>query len=212
MEKIFGLFSEKPISMIEKEDFFKKGFRYLFLFIAAVLVIMGIISIIGGAINYFDFFSNLTAWQIIRSLLLFAICLIITILSIAFMAGILWKRSKTMLEESNNIVDLVPRILKTFGEVIAVLPISTGIIALFTAIFAVIPFFPILNMAESFIPINMMQLQSGLGVSGFVAYFEQLAMFGIAPLCLGIIFSFLNIALMYLLAELFKLIVAFLRK
>lgn len=215
MKQITSLFTDKPIQIIEKEDFFKKGFRYIFLFGAAVVAIFAIYSVISGSVDFFGFFSNLTAWQIIRSIILFFLCLIVSILAFALIVGILWKRAETIISEKSNIVDLVPRVLKTLGEVLAVFPLTIAFIALFTGITAGVPFIPILSLSSFFSAFSMFELSvamSGIGVSGFTGYFEQLFVIGLIPFVSGIIFSFLNIAIFYLLAELYKIVVAFLRR
>lgn len=215
MKQITSLFTDKPIQIIEKEDFFKKGFRYLFLFGAILTALFAIYSIINGVVDYFDIFSYLTAWQIIRSIVLFFLSLIISVLAFALIVGILYKRAETMLSEKPDILDLLPRILKTLGELLAVFPLTIGFIALFTGITAGVPFLPILSMADLFSAFSMFDLSfalSGIGASGISGYFNQLFMIGIIPFISGIIFSFLNIVIFYLFAELFKLVVKFLRR
>ncbi|MDD3686594.1 MAG: hypothetical protein PHE56_07490 [Bacteroidales bacterium] len=216
MEKIFSLFTSKPVEITEKDDFFKKSFRYVFAGIALVMALFGIYSIISVAIEYFKMVFELEAFQIIRHLILFIICLIVSLLTYVFIAGAFYQRSRFVFTESaSNLIDIMPGVFKTLGIVTAIVPVALGVIALFSAILAATPYFPLneLNVVFSQISfIKMPELFNGYAVDGFESYIRQLFSTGFMSLIYGIISGFINLVCLYLVSSLFKLVVDFLRK
>lgn len=216
MEKIFSLFTSKPVEITEKEDFFKKSFRYVFAGIAFVMAFFGIYSIISVAVDYFKIVFELEAFQIIRHLILFILCLIVSLLTYVFIAGAFYQRSRFIITETaSNLIDIMPGIFKTLGIVTAIVPIALGIIAFFSAILAATPFFPLneLNIVFSKISfIKMPEMFNGYAVDGFESYIRQLFGTGFMSLIYGIISGFINLVCLYLVSVLFKLVVDFLRK
>lgn len=216
MEKIFSLFTSKPIEITEKDDFFKKSFRYVFAGIAMVTALFGIYSIISVAIEYFKMVFDLEAFQIIRHLILFFICLIVSILTYVFIAGAFYQRSRFVFTDSvNNIIDIMPGVFKTLGIVTAIVPVAIGMIAFFSAVLAATPYLPINELNVVFTQISvikMPELFNGYAVDGFESYIRQLFSTGFLSLIYGIISGFINLVCLFLVSALFKLVVDFLRK
>lgn len=216
MEKLFALFTSKPVNIVEAEGFFKKSFRYMFLFAAAVIAAYGIYSIISVSIDYFKMVFELEAFQIIRHLLLFFLCLIVSVLTYIFVAGALYYRANLILGDTNtNLIDIIPGVFKTIGIVTAIIPIAIGIIGLFTAILAATPFFPMesLNGVITGITIiDMPAMFSGFVADGFEAYIKQLFGSGFVYLIFSIFAGFANLVIMYVISAIFKLVIDFLRK
>ena len=216
MEKLLGFFTTKPITIIENETFFKKAFRFIFLFAAAVIALYGIYSIVSMAWDYFEFVFDLNVFPIIRHLIMFILCLIISLVTYVFVVGAIYHRAGLIFKDTTTtIVDIMPGVFKTIGIVAAVIPLGIGIVSFLSALLVVTPFFPmeLLNEMISGISfIDMPTVLSGYGVDGFKDYFEQLFKGGFAILILSIFASFLNLAGMYLVAAIYKLVVDFIRK
>lgn len=216
MEKLLAFVTSKPVSIIENENFFKKAFRFIFLFAAAVLAVYGIYSIISIAIDYFDFVFDLDAFPIIRHLLLFLLCLIISVLAYVLVIGAIYHRSSLIFKDTTtNLVDIMPGVFKTLGLVAAVIPLAIGLIGFLSALLAATPFFPMEELTGflsgiSFV--DMPSVLSGYGVDGFKEYMEQLFSGGCVLLVFSIFSAFVNVVGMYLVAAIYKLVVDFVRK
>ncbi len=215
MEKLKVVFTSKPIEVIESESFFRKNFRNLFLGLVILFAAYGIYSIISISIDYFKTVFDFEVFAIIRHIILYLICLIISVLTYLFIIGALYQRSKLILQSNDNLIDIVPGILRTLGVIFAILPFAVGLIGFFASLLAAIPFFPLGSTIAFFfkIPfIQMPEILSGFMVSDFEEYIKQLFNQGFALLIISIIIAFFNLAFMYLVAGLYKLVVDFLRK
>ncbi len=216
MEKLLGLFTSKPVCIVENENFFKKSFRFIFLLAAAVVAIYGAYNIISVGIDYFDFVFDLDAWPMIRHLLLFVFTLIIATITYLMVVGALYYRAKLIFEdETKNIVDIIPGVFKTFGIVGAIVAIAIGIVALLSALFAATPFFPmdgVIGVVSRISFVDLPMVFSGYGVDTLKTYVDQLFNSGFVILVVSIFVAFANVVAMYLLAALYKLGVDFLRK
>lgn len=216
MEKLLGFFTTKPIAIVENENFFKKAFRFIFIFAAAVVAVYGIYNVISYAIDYFDFVFDLDAFPIIRHILLFLITLIIAILTYLMVAGALYHRSSLILkDETTNIIDIFPGVFKTIGIVGAIVPIAVGIVALFSALLAATPFFPMDGLIVMISRVSFVDIPgvfSGYGVDTFKEYMNQLFNSGLVVLVISVFIAFVNVVGMYLISAIYKLVVDFLRK
>ena len=216
MEKLLNLFTLKPVNYIESEGFFKKAFRFMFLFAALVIALYGIYSIIYGSYSYFKMVFDLEAFAIIRHLLLFVICLIISVLAYVLIVGALYHRANLVLQENeHNLVDIMPGAIKTLGIVLAIIPIVVGLVGFFSALLAATPFFPMQELTgiiSGITVINLPSVLSGFGVQDFEAYAKQLFGMGCVVLILSVFASFINLVAMYLVSALYKLVVIFIRK
>ncbi|MCA1919226.1 MAG: hypothetical protein LDL38_07495 [Flavobacterium piscis] len=215
MEKLKAIFTSKPIEVIESESFFRKNFRNLFLGLSILFAAYGIYSIIVISIDYFKIIFDFEAFAIIRHIILYFICLIISVLTYLFIIGALYQRSKLVLQSKDNLIDIVPGILRTLGVIFTVLPFAVGLIGFFSSLLAAIPFFPLGSTISFFFKIPFIQIPeilSGFMVSNFEEYINQLFNQGFALLIISIIIAFFNLAFLYLAAEIYKLVVDFLRK
>ncbi|MDD2636891.1 MAG: hypothetical protein PHW82_15470 [Bacteroidales bacterium] len=216
MEKLLGLFTSKPMEIIEKENFFKKTFRLVFLLATAIIAAYGIYSIISVAIDYFDVVFNMDAFPIIRHLILFVLCLIIAVATYLFIVGAMYNRAKLILSgPETNLVDIMPGVFKTIGVIGAIIPLAIGLITLFSTALVAMPFFPmdgLVGIVSSFSFVDIPGTFSGLGVDTFKEYFSQLFQVGFFVMILSIFVSFANLVGMYLLSAIYKLVVDFLRK
>jgi len=216
MEKLLGFFTSKPIAIVENESFFKKAFRFIFIFAAVVVAVYGIYNVISYAIDYFDFVFDLDAFPIIRHILLFIITLIIAIMTYLMVVGALYQRSSLILkDETTNIIDIFPGVFKTIGIVGAIVPIAVGIVALLSTLLAATPFFPMDDLIVMISRISFVDLPtviSGYGVDGFKDYVDQLFNGGLVILVVSVFIGFINVAGMYLVSAIYKLVVDFLRK
>ncbi|PLX08938.1 MAG: hypothetical protein C0596_03755 [Marinilabiliales bacterium] len=201
MEKLLGFFTSKPVSIVENDNFFKKAFKFIFVFAAAVIAIYGIYNIISVAIDYFDFVFDLDAFPIIRHLLLFLLCLIIVAITYLFVIGALYHRSKLILNDPNNIVDIMPCVFKTFGVIGAIVPISIGLMGFLAALLAADPFIPMDGLIGVISRISIVDLPTaifGYGVDSFKEYIDQLFNFGLVVLIVSVFVAFVNLVGMYL--------------
>jgi hypothetical protein len=215
MEKLKAIFTSKPIEVIESESFFRKNFRNLFLGLSILFAAYGIYSIIAISIDYFKIIFDFEAFAIIRHIILYFICLIISVLTYLFIIGALYQRSKLVLQSKDNLIDIVPGVLRTLGVIFTVLPFAVGLIGFFSSLLAAIPFFPLGSTISFFFKIPFIQIPeilSGFMVSNFEEYINQLFNQGFALLIISIIIAFFNLAFLYLVAGLYKLVVDFLRK
>ncbi len=216
MEKLIALFTSKPADTIESDGFFKKSFRFMFLFAAIVIAAYGIYSLVAVAIDYFKMVFDLEAFQIIRHLLLFLLCLVISVLTYVLITGALYHRAKLILGDTAiNIVDIMPGVFKTIGIITAIIPFAVGLIGFLSTLLAATPFFPMeeLNgIMAGLTIIDMPSILSGFGVDGFEEYIKQLFGTGLVVLILSIFAAFINLVAMYLISALYKMVVDFLRK
>jgi hypothetical protein len=215
MNKWFEFIVQKPASIIDEPKFFKQGIEYLFRILAFSLLAYGVYAIIANLIEYFDLFSKMNAWQIIRAILMIIIGLGVSIAGYVYMAGLLWKRADDIRnEEKTCLLDLIPRVIKTTGEVIAIFMVTIGVVNLFAAILAMIPIFPfsdVYNTISLVSQFGLPDLIPGLGVDGFKEYISQIGVDGLGGMVMCLLLAFLNLALMYLLAAFYKVLLAFFR-
>lgn len=216
MKQLISLFTSKPVEITEKDDFFKKGFRYIFMLAAIVLALFGIYSIISVSIDYFKMVFDLEAFQIIRHLLLFFLCLIVSVLTYVFLVGAFYNRSRLIMSEGvSKLVDIMPDVFKTLGIVTAIIPVSFGLIAFFSSLLAATPFFPLNDfngVLSKFSLIDMPVLFNSFSVDGFDSYIRQLLGTGFMALIISIFAGFVNLVAMYLVSAIYKLVIDFLRK
>ncbi|HNQ67154.1 MAG TPA: hypothetical protein PKN32_02155 [Bacteroidales bacterium] len=216
MEKMLSIFTSRPVEFVESEGFFKKHFRLIFLLAAAVVAVYGIYNIINLSIDYFKIVFDLEAFPIIRHLILYVFCLIISIIVFVFVAGALFQRAKMILADSTtNLVDIMPGVFKTFGIISAIVPLAIGIIGLLAAILAANPFLPIAGIYGVIAKISLIDMPTilfGFGVADFSDYIKQLFGSGFLLLIVGVFVAFFNIVALYLVSALYKLVVDFLRK
>ncbi len=216
MEKLLALFTSKPADIVDEEGFFKKSFRIMFLFATLVIAAYGIYSLISVSIDYFKMVFELESFQIIRHLILFLLCLFISVITYVFIAGSLYHRSKMILNEKNtNLIDIMPGVFKTIGIISAIIPFSVGIIGFCAALLAATPFFPMeqLNGVMAILTvIDIPSILSGFGVEGFQEYVKQLFGTGFSILIFSTFAAFINLVAMYLISAIYKLVIDFLRK
>lgn len=215
MEKLKNLFIQKPSSYVEKPGFFKKGFEYLLRIVAFGLLAYGMYAIIANIIDYFDYFGSMDAWQIIRAIFMIIISMLICVIGYLFMAGMAWKRADDIKNDVNdNLVDIVPLILKAAGEITAIFILIIGVLNFFAGVLAVLPLFPFADVYNLFDTLSQVGLPNsiiGIGVDSFKEYMTQLGVGGIGGLVLSILLAFINLAILYLAAELYKIILTFFR-
>jgi hypothetical protein len=216
MEKIISMFTSKPVDIIEEQGFFKKSFRYIFLFATLVIAAYGIYSLVSVGIDYFKMVFELEAFQIIRHLLLFLFCLVISVLCYIIIAGALYHRSRLIfVDTTTNLVDIMPGVFKTVGLISAIIPFAIGLVGFLSALLAATPFFPMEQLSgilSGITIIDMPSVFSGFAVDGFEAYVKQLFGSGFVLLILSIFAAFINLVAMYLISAIYKLVVDFLRK
>jgi hypothetical protein len=216
MEKLLGLFTSKPVAIVEGENFFKKAFRFMFLFAAIVFAAYGAYSVISVTIDYFDVVFDMDAFPIIRHLVLFILCLLISVATYLFVVGALYNRAKLIMNDpTTDLVDIMPGIFKTIGIIGAIIPIAIGLITLLSTLLVAMPFFPMDRLVGLISRISFVNLPgafSGLGVDTFKEYFSQLFQVGFSMMILSIFVAFVNVVGMYLVSAIYKLVVAFLRK
>ena len=216
MEKLLGLFTSKPANIVEGENFFKKAFRFIFMMAAIVVAAYGVYSIFAVAIDYFDVVFDMEAFPIIRHIILFLLCLIISFATYLFVVGALYNRANLILNDpTTNIVDIMPGVFKTIGIVGAIIPIAIGLITLLSTLLVAMPFFPmdgLVGLISRISFIDMPAAFSGLGVDTFKEYFSQLFEVGFFVMILSIFVAFANVVGMYLVSAIYKLVVDFLRK
>lgn len=216
MEKLLSIFTSRPIEFVESEGFFKKHFRLIFLFSAAVIALYGIYNIINVSIDYFKIVFELEAFPIIRHLILYLFCLIICIAVFIFVAGAMFQRAKMILaDNTTNLIDIMPGVFKTFGIIAAIFPLAIGLIALLSALLSASPFLPVQDLYAVIMRVSLIDLPAnflGFGVTDFSGYIKQLFGTGFLLLIIGIFAAFINLVTLYLIAAIYKLGVDFLRK
>jgi hypothetical protein len=220
MKELYDLLIEKPISMVDSGEVFKKGFFLVFKLLAIATGIFGIYTIIvnlTGGNGYFASFGRMDGFLVFRSVVTFIITLLISLATFFVIGLIFWKSGDDFKnKEYNGLALIASRLLKIYGQVLAVLFVSLGLVCFFTAIIAGKPYFPVIDLlapvlvfagpARGFFGL----LYSGFSVTTFGDYMNTLLNLGLLGLIAGVVCAFIALVVTYFLAEIYEIVLYFL--
>lgn len=200
---------------------FKNMFYYIFKVLAIGVFIYGLFLLISGMFGktgYFSMLRTLDTFELIRSIICFVITFFISALIFFSIGLILWKRANSFKSfEYNGTILLFPRLIKSFGEIIAILPISAALISFFAIILSAIPYAPIEPLSQlmggtgsSIMNHFVGNTFSAIFIDNINDYFKLLFQGGFLGLITGFLLSIGALFGSYTIAELFELLIYFL--
>ncbi|HON18176.1 MAG TPA: hypothetical protein PK990_03310 [Salinivirgaceae bacterium] len=202
--------------------FFRHTLFYVLKAAAVGMAIFGAYLIISGIFGKTGYFSTLkgsfTGFELTRSIICFAITLVINILFFLTISGILWSRAEGFKDsDTTGVLFIFPKLLKIAGEVLCLIPAFISVISFFAILLAAIPYAPIEGV---------MQLSGGIGssmindvvgntfsaifIQNFSDYINLLFNGGLLGLFRGFAIGFVILLGAYLVAEFFEILLYFL--
>ena len=219
MKKIYAKFVDAPLNTIDKGDLFKKGIFYSLLLITAAIVLGGVFGTISGLFGdygYFSMISEFPGFQMVRAIVASLFTIIISLASLVAIAAIFFKRANDLnAKEYNGLLqflykELFPTMIKIYGEVLAILPITLSLTGFFSVLFATWPYSPLGNYAGMMFGmfgldgIMGMFSGAGAGIDGFVAYIKTFGMVGIGGIIVSVLLSFSILISTYVALEIYN--------
>ncbi len=212
----------KPLDSLDQQtgSIFKNLFYFVFKIASLGVAIYGaylLISGLMGKTGYLTMLKSLDSFDLVRSIICFIFTFTISAAMFFSVAAIFWKRANDFkTREFGGAVFLFPRFIKTFGEAIAVVPISAALISFFAIILSAIPYAPIESLGNLAGSIGSTMVNEFIG-NTFAAIFVETAsdyfkllIDGFIGLITGFFMSIGVLFGTYILAELFEIVIYFL--
>lgn len=212
MKELLEKFVKKPLDFIDSGELFKKGFFFIFKLLAILVVGFGLYTLVVGIGPHFNRILQMDGFFIVRSILVFIITLVISLGCFVALGLIFWKNGDDFKDTPySGLALIVAKVLKIVGQMAAVLYGALGINIFISTLFSGTPFGLSFSTIANVLPPNplTMFMQANYMAQDIGQYFENL-LGGVIALVVSIVVMFVVLAVFYLLAELYEIILSFL--
>ena len=212
MKELLNKFVKRPLDFVDSGELFKKGFFLIFKLLALLTVGFGLYTIITQLGPYFGNVTRGDVFFIIRSIIVFILTLITSLACFIGLGLIFWKNGDDFKETPyNGLALIVAKILKITGQLLALVYGIIGTNIFISVLFAGAPFGISITSIKGLIPKNPLMAFMGAAYYSETAgqYFNNL-LGGLIAFAISIVAMFVILAVFYLLAELWEILLSFL--
>jgi len=217
MKEHYAKFVDAPLNTLDKGDLFQRGIYYALVLIAGLVVLGGVLgtifSMFGGGM-YLDLLFNMSGFQIARGIFASLFTIIISMVTFVGIAAVILKRANDLNARPYNGLlhylyrEMVPTMIKIYGESLAILPIMLALTGFISALFAAYAHSLLGTAAGQMGGGDMMRMFMGGGMMDYTfGIYIQLFGMSIAGLLGSVLASFVILLGTYVALEVYNYIV-----